>query len=65
MIELIHIRDENSLLLLALLSFFMIHSFAEAYILSAGNIMFFYLWSTLGTASLYISHKKINQGKND
>ena len=59
MIELIHIRDENSLLLLALLSFFMIHSFAEAYILSAGNVMFFYLWSTLGTSSLYISHKKL------
>ena len=58
MIGLIHIRDDNSLLLLALLSFFMIHSFAEAYILSAGNIMFFYLWSTLGTASLYISQKK-------
>ena len=59
MIELIHIRDENSLLLLALLSFFMIHSFAEAYLLSAGNVMFFYLWSTLGTSSLYISHKKL------
>ena len=65
MIELIHIRDENSLLLLALLSFFMIHSFAEAYILSAGNVMFFYLWSTLGTSSLYISHKKLIKAKND
>ncbi len=43
----------------ALLVFFMVHMFAEGYVLSAGSGLFFYFWLLMGVISIHQNKKEI------
>lgn len=49
----------NSAFLLGILIFFIVHWFAEGYMLAAGSFLFFYAWLSLGVIQVYKDTKKI------
>ncbi|WP_175547720.1 O-antigen ligase family protein [Flavobacterium xanthum] len=53
------INKLNSAFLLGILIFFIVHWFAEGYMLAAGSFLFFYAWLSLGVMQVYKDTKKI------
>jgi hypothetical protein len=53
------INPLNSAFLLGILIFFIVHWFAEGYMLAAGSFLFFYAWLSLGVIQVYKDTKKI------
>lgn len=52
--------DKIQYLLIALLSFFVIHMVVEGYVLASGNFLFFYFWLLLGFCYNYIKGFSLN-----
>lgn len=53
--KLYRIRDELSIYLITLMTFFLFHMMAEGYITSSGNYLFFIFWLTLGVALCHMN----------